>query len=146
MLKGERPCFLECGLGNMNDNEERLLDFCATHYLVTTETILFSAEDIYRGTWKYPSVHEARESRYTRQFQCYRGKGPCCLEYELGNMNDNEERLLAFCATHDLIITEIMFSVKDIHRGTRKRPFRHSHAPDHIPQGIRSNSIKTLYT
>lgn len=54
-------------------------------------------------------------------------------KHSMGKMNENGERLLSLCATNNLVITNTLFQVKNIHKGTWKHPRSgHWHALDHI--------------
>lgn len=51
----------------------------------------------------------------------------------LGNMNANGELLLSFCASHGLSLTNTMFQLKDIHKGTWMHPrSKHWHQLDYV--------------
>jgi len=43
-------------------------------------------------------------------------------KHGIGNMNDNGAWLRVFCATQDLVIADIIFSVEGIHKGTWRHP------------------------
>lgn len=54
-------------------------------------------------------------------------------EHGLGKMNVNGHRLLSLCAQNELLITNTMFQLKDIYKGTWRHPrSKHYHMLDYI--------------
>lgn len=64
-------------------------------------------------------------------------------KHGLGNMNTNGEILASFCAAHGLIITNTMFQLRDIYKGTWKHPRSgHWHQLDHVI--VRKSDFKEI--
>ena len=99
------------GTGKMNENGQRLLEFCSYHHLCITNTF-FENKPIHKGTWQHPRSKTWHQIDFTITKQS-----------NLCNVKNSRTYHSADCNTdHSLVRSKITLVPKAIHKSKKKVP------------------------
>ena len=99
------------GTGKMNENGQRLLEFCSYHHLCITNTF-FENKPIHKGTWRHPRSKTWHQIDFTITKQS-----------NLRNVTNSRAYHSADCNTdHSLVRSKVKLVPKAIHKSKKKGP------------------------
>ena len=99
------------GTGKMNENGQRLLEFCSYHHLCITNTF-FENKSIHKGTWRHPRSKTWHQIDFTITKQS-----------NMCNIKNSRTYHSADCNTdHSLVRSKITLVPKAIHKSKKKVP------------------------
>ena len=99
------------GIGRMNENGQRLLEFCSHHHLCITNTF-FECKLIHKGTWRHPRSKTWHQIDFTITKQS-----------NLHNVKNSRTYHSADCNTdHSLVRSKIKFVPKAIYKPKKNGP------------------------
>ena len=99
------------GIGRMNENGQRLLEFCSHHHLCITNTF-FECKPIHKGTWRHPRSKTWHQIDFTITKQS-----------NLHNVKNSRTYHSADCNTdHSLVRSKIKFVPKAIYKPKKNGP------------------------